>query len=282
MVEQRVEHILVGVGGDGSAAAIGWAIERARQHPVAIELLRSYDPLRTTQQAEHDVLARARERVAAGAPGGTRIETALSAAAVAPALIDEAASADLLVVGSRRGHPFWSALAGSLPLTIAARSDCVTVVVPDDATPRGRGSVVVGASGDDTSAEALRFAVAEAADAGAELEVVHAWTATPASLDEVVPPDPASDLEAHRGLLDAAVAQAEASRSGLRVRAVLEERSPANAIADRAGRARLLVLGSHRRGPIAGLVLGSTARELLPLTSTPLCIVPPTVRPPRR
>jgi len=81
--------------------------------------------------------------------------------------------------------------------------------------------------------------------------------------------------DAHRRELAEAVERVQSSHPRLRVRGFLEERPAAAALTDHAGDAVLLVLGSHRWGPLTGLVLGSTAREVLARTTTPLSIVPP-------
>lgn len=60
----------------------------------------------------------------------------------------------------------------------------------------------------------------------------------------------------------------------MRVAGYLEECLPATALRDRGAKADLIVIGSHREGPIVRAILGSTARELLRDAAVPLCIVP--------
>ncbi|MGN6326017.1 universal stress protein [Pseudolysinimonas sp.] len=271
----RIERIVIGVGGPSTEKAVGWAIERAGRRAAAIELVRGYDPLRTSEKAEGDALEEVRDRIVRRV-AETTVSTTLSAMATPDALVRAAARGDLLVVGSRRHRAIRSVLAGSVPLAVASRSSCATIIVPDDAVEHPGGPVVTGVSGDHTGDRAMLFAAREARDLDVELHAVHGWTASQASLEAgLVPPSLAEDRARHRRILDLALVRIEDARPGVRVRAVLDQQPPAWAIADQAEQAQLVVLGSHRWGPLAGIVLGSTAREVLSLTSTPVGIVPP-------
>jgi nucleotide-binding universal stress UspA family protein len=67
--------------------------------------------------------------------GGTAIETRLVEGAAASVLTDEAADADLLVVGSRGFGGFRELLLGSVGRQCAQHASCPVLVVPSQAVP---------------------------------------------------------------------------------------------------------------------------------------------------
>lgn len=146
--------------------------------------------------------------------------------------------------------------------------------------PRHAGRVVVGLD-ESSSTAALEWAVREVEASGARLEVVHAWTAPLPAFDPLVwIADTEAELRvAHRQQLDAALDRLQAEHPGARVTGYLEECLPVAALRDRGATADLIVIGSHRHGPIVRMTLGSTARDLLHDAVTPLCIVPSAVDP---
>jgi len=273
-----MENIVVGVGDRTAQRTLEWVIRRAAQHAVRITLVRAFDMLASDPLEEQTLLERAGERIARGAPGAV-VQLSLITAAVPVALRDAAEAADLLVLGTHRRNAIDSVLTGSIPLRVAAHSACATVIVPDDWKPGATQRViVVGVSDDRTSDRAMLFAAREAQSAMAELETLHAWTVvvpTIASPDRVAA-EPVQRAE-QRAVLSRALDRIRAAYPRVRVRGVLEQRATATALGDRAAQGQLLVIGSHRRGPLAGLILGSTARDLLRSLKAPLCIVPPGV-----
>ncbi len=270
-----MENVVVGVGNDPGQRAIEWVIRRASQRPVQVTLVRAFDMFASDPMEEEQLLERAGERIAERSPG-TVVRLSLVTAATSAALLEAAKEADLLVVGSHHRHPIDSLLTGSVPLHVAARSSCATVIVPDDWAAARHRTVVVGIADDGTSDRAMLFAAREAQAAGAELEALHAWSVavpTLASPDRVE--DEPAQRVGHRAVLTRALDRIRAAYPRVRVRGVLEQRSTATALAERAAQGQLLVLGSHRRGPVTGVILGSTARNALRTTTAPLCIVPP-------
>ncbi|HXR45525.1 MAG TPA: universal stress protein, partial [Pseudolysinimonas sp.] len=108
------------------------------------------------------------------------------------------------------------------------------------------------------------------------LDAIHAWTVdvpTLATPEQVV--DEATQRLDHREVLSRALDRIRAAYPRVRLRGLLEQRPTSDALSERSGHGQLIVLGSHRWGPIAGLVLGSTARDALRTATAPLCIVPP-------
>ncbi|MES1212773.1 MAG: universal stress protein, partial [Leifsonia sp.] len=61
---------------------------------------------------------------------------------------------------------------------------------------------------------------------------------------------------------------------GIVVREELTESFPAAALIQEARRCSLVVVGTHGRGEVGRLLLGSTARDVMHNTATPVCVVP--------
>jgi nucleotide-binding universal stress UspA family protein len=91
----------------------------------------------------------------------------------ASALIDAAAGASMLVVGSRGGGGFAALVLGSVSRYVATRADCPIVVVREETMAVHR-EVVIGVHDLDQPA-AIGFAFQEAALRKARLRAVHGW-----------------------------------------------------------------------------------------------------------
>lgn len=271
----RTLRITVGVDAEApSRLAVDWAIHQATIRPVAITLLTSFDMILDAPLAEEAHLGFERARILADAPG-TEVETLVAEGSIPEILSRYADSSDLLVIGSHRTRHYRSVLSGDLPARIAQHAHCPVVIVPDDWTPRD-GAVVVGLEDDGSSAAALERAARFAVDAGRELRILHAWMrpdppSDPVSLYLRVPADLHDEHHAH--LAEAARALREA-HPGLVIVEELYEGSTSNGLIAVAANAELVVIGSHRRGPLAGFLHGSVGRELLHYCATPLCVVP--------
>lgn len=270
-----MERILIGIDPEAASdVAVEWAIERGRRHEVELHAVSVVDLLLWDSTPLEERLAQLRERIASALPRA-RVTTALVDGPVVETLAAESERADLVAVGYHRRRPVRSILAGALPVRIAARSHCPTVVVPEDGGPR-KGPVVVGVADDASSEAAVEFAVREALAADAELLVVHAWSLPNPSMDTVADLVGRAELirRNHRDLLDELVARLRLAHPRLRLRPELVEAPGAVALERAAADARLLVVGTHRRGPVSGLILGSTLLDVLPFSPAPVCIVP--------
>jgi nucleotide-binding universal stress UspA family protein len=130
------------------------------------------------------------------------------------------------------------------------------------------------------SRPAFKWALELARANRGQLLVVHVVTPPTLALppEGYVPPTLYQDLEASarreaRKRLDALVGQAR--RAGVRTSAVLLEGVPHERVARaaRSKRADLLVIGTHGRGGLAKLFLGSVASRLVALTPRPVLTV---------
>ena len=104
------------------------------------------------------------------------------------------------------------------------------------------------------------------------LRIVHSWT-YPYDVIQLGGDDPRVTMrEAAQRELDAAVAQAEAL-GPLEIEAVLVEDGAAHALLAAADEADLLVLGSHGRGGLRSLLLGSVSQSVVQHAPCPVAVI---------
>lgn len=270
-----MERIVVSIDTEAaSQVAVDWVIRRARREPAEIRVVKAFDMLVDEPPDDAELLEATRSRIEEAVPGAT-VTTALIDGSIMEALVGQSASADLVVIGYHRRHPVLSTLSGALPARFAARSHCSTVIVPEDWEPRD-GGIVVGVGDDDVADTAVEFAVREAQHPRRALEVVHSWQLPTPSWDAVAALVASADdlRDAHRDILGSLVTRLRDAHPALDIREALTEGPAATSLLDAADDAELIVIGTHRRGPVSGLLLGSTAVDLLPRSRVPVCVVP--------
>ena len=276
------EKVVLAVdGGSASDAGIAWVIERSKSVPLDVEVTGVLDsgvappgsPLENRSPI-HDAVDRAAARITAGSPG-TKVTEIIRRGVPAKSLIAASAHADLLVLGTNKTSRLARIIHGTLPLRVAGRARCVTVVVPMDWRPRGFG-VVVGWEDDGTADVALEFAAREAERLGMELTIVHAFSMAPAlGADEAGAEIVHEELlEARRQALVSVAQKVRADYPGIEVRERFEPRSASLALVHAAAEAQLLVVGTHGRGALGGLILGSVSHDVLMNMPAPIGVVP--------
>ena len=155
------------------------------------------------------------------------------------------------------------------------QASCPVIVVHAAGDPGG--SVVVGADGTPAGKAAVDFAAREAAARKVELRVVHAWRVPvavalgPMAAAAPLDPEPLRNL-AHTVLEDA-IAAATAIAPGLVASSVPVEGDPASSILAAADGASLIVVGTHREGDLAALIVGSIGHTVLHDASAPVAFV---------
>lgn len=275
------EHVVVAVdGGMASNAALDWAIDRARSVDLHLEITTVVD-VDWIPQVDPDPVLDEHDRVVDEA--AKRVEfsdvavdfsTSVHHARPIPGLVDASRRADLLVIGSHKTHGATGLINGTLPLAIAARTRCPLVVVPVGWEP-SEGPVVVGVDAE-TGSAAMAFAATEATRLHAQLVAIRAWLVPPLVYGAwAAVASPFDDIEsAERAMLDQEVARIHADPQVLTVDAVLEYGRPSVVLAERAQDSRLAVVGTHGRGAVAGLLLGSVGHDLLMNMPSPIAVVP--------
>jgi len=141
--------------------------------------------------------------------------------------------------------------------------------------------IVAGLDDSPHAAEVLRFALYEASIRGTRLRAVHVWSGAPVvpmsgpGMIPVMATDEVRDAAAKR--LEELVSKVAAERAD-QVERVLAAGPAAETILHHARDAELIVVGTHARGPLGELILGSVSHYIARHARSPVLIVPP-VRP---
>jgi len=277
-----VEKVIVAVdGGPASRAAVEWVLERALTGPLLLELTTvvelGWAPAGGAEDDFHLVYERAiseaGRRVHEAAPSIKKTSVVRRGIPV-DELVRASATGDLLAIGTNKTGFMAGAVYGTLPLRLAAHSRCPLFVIPANWTARD-GPIVAGMEDNTSSDVALDFAAREASRLGETLVIVHAWT-IPATLGlddgAMIPFD--ALREAHEEILARAAERIRTEHPDLSVSVVLEQGPAAQALVDASREASLLVVGTHGRGAIAGLILGSVSHDVLMNLPCPVAVVP--------
>ena len=290
-------RIVVGVDESaGAASALRWAVHESetRGWPLTAVLAwdfvnqhhatgeKRFDP----EYGEADALA-ALNAIIARAIGANRtaaVEPKVVCDLAAPALIDTADGADLLVVGARGLGGFRSLLLGSVSQQCLHHATCPVAVVRDSVVEAAGSSrrIVVGVDGSTTSRRALEWAVEKGRLSHRPVEVVLAWGYFHSVGDPFVSIAFASDPlpVAARRVIDSMVEKTDTSGLPAPVIRTVASGGAAAAILDAAEDASLVVVGSRGIGGFAGLLLGSVSHQIVHHATCPVIVVPPSARAP--
>jgi nucleotide-binding universal stress UspA family protein len=277
------KRIVTGMdGSESSAVALRWAVEEAAVHGAALTavLVWSYldqhhadphapfDPHYGADQARDVLAGWVTEAVGTDA---SQVDLRVTCDLPAPGLVQAADAADLIVVGARGRGGFEGLLLGSVSHHVVESAHQPVAVVRTPGPVRD-GRVVVGIDGSTRSAQALRWAAAEARARGTRLDVVHAWQLQALAASPWGPGVP--DMEAVEGgareTLDAALA--DPALEGVDVQGHLVSGGASRAIIEQADGAGLIVTGSRGLGRVTSALLGSVTRQLLHHAPCPVVV----------
>jgi nucleotide-binding universal stress UspA family protein len=288
------QHRAIVVGVDGSAvsdAALDWAVDKAARENRPLHIVSAYslpmtgatplaapleDDLKAgTQKIAEKGVARVHER----APE-VRVTTTVRMAPPSVAILEAAADAGAVVVGSRGHRPLRGILLGSTALQVATHAPCPTIVVRDrgvravSTSPR---RIVVGTDGSDTSRNALSYAFAQADARGCELVIANAWFLDLSGGRPIEIAAAAAEQleEEQRALLERQVAGPASRHPSVVTRQVVVRDEPAAVLTRLSADAELLVIGSRGRGGFRSLLLGSVSRRVLHTAECPVAVVRP-------
>jgi nucleotide-binding universal stress UspA family protein len=132
--------------------------------------------------------------------------------------------------------------------------------------------IVVGLDGSVLSIDALRWAVGQARLTGADIHAVTGWEVPYTIM--IVPTYTEADYcrDAHQ-VLDRSVAEVQEAAPDVRIEKHLIQKRPALALTTAARGAQLLVIGSHGRGELPGVHLGSVASYCVHHAPCPVVVV---------
>jgi nucleotide-binding universal stress UspA family protein len=288
MNDQRTGRpVVVGVDGSRSALqAVRWAAREADRRRAPLRLVTTVGwvgptrfeyPLTGAGRDPREILlhqARTHLADAVEVAPGTMPEGEVVDGYPIPQLVAESRSAQLIAIGDRGLGGVVGLLVGSVAFGLGARGACPTVIVRGrtDATD---GPVVVGVDGSPVSEAALAFAFEQASMRRAPLVAVHVWWDL--LLDPVTLPSLDWDgiLLRERAQLAERTAGWQEKYPDVAVELFVARDHPAGVLVEHSRRAQLVVVGSHGRGGVSGLVLGSVSHAVLHRADCPVAIVRP-------
>jgi nucleotide-binding universal stress UspA family protein len=284
--------VVVGTDGSGHALrAVEWAAREAAARGASLRIVSvpwawpvSTPPgsywFAVSQDASDADRAAASAAVAAAADRAAELFPRLPVEAdVVPGypvqiLLDCAAEASLLVVGSRGAGGFAAMMLGSVSRCIATNSPCPAVVVKSEPMPV-RGEVVVGIREPEHAAAALRFGFEEAALRHSRLLVVHAW-GSPGLLEHTlqrrIDQDEVAAIAAER--LQKLLDECRSEYPAVELETQIVHDHPGRALSVASGRADLVVLGRHHIPRSDGPAIGSALHTVLDHAPGPVAIIP--------
>ena len=189
-----------------------------------------------------------------------------------------AENADLLVLGAvGTGGTHWSDLGSTAAELLARRSGAPVVIVRGEEPAPGPAPVVVGIDGSDASSRAIGFAFDFASRHGGELVAVHSWSDAPLDPYARVQRWELSWSEMRTDaleLISRSLAGWTERYPDVLVRRTISAERAASTLFEEGKRARLLVVGSHGRGRIRRLLLGSVSNAAVHHAPCPVAVLP--------
>lgn len=283
------------VGIDGSAVArnaAAWAAGEAARRGCALRIVyadQTAQPVLTGIAGLHwpqENANRVREQVRswldqaeATAREFAKVEVVTASQPGTPekVLIAESAEADLLVVGDRGFGGFAGLLAGSVAVKVVAHARSPVVVVPDVGDPPRfpmSGPVVAGVDDPVSAVPVLDEAFAIADGLGVALRAVHAWEIVGLDLKWLRSRIPEGELaELEQSFLAEVLADGAERFPDVPVERIVRRGPAVPELLGQAADARLVVVGAHGRGGVAGAHLGATSHKLIHHAPCPLLIV---------
>ncbi|MDF2563189.1 MAG: hypothetical protein K0R99_4635 [Microbacterium sp.] len=270
-----MERIVLGYDGSPAAvSALNWTAARSTRGMTKVDVVLVASPSTKDRTPGVERLAEAEAALRERIPG-LEVELHRLDGAVTTSLAEAAEGADLVVIGIHTGHPIRAAVNGWTPLRLSLRLQTPVCIVPAGWT-EGDDPVTVGIADDGSSDAALDFGIAEAGTTGVGLRLVHSWLMPSPTFDygTALTVDPEVVIDEHRRVLDAAAQRVLRHRPTLPVTKELIRDSRSAALLRFTSRSSLLLIGTHRRGVLAGALLGSVAQEVLWRADCPVCVVP--------
>lgn len=285
--------IVVAVDGSpASHAAVVWAARDAAMHSIPLTLFHAvvtpaatYPPvpypeslLVKLEDEGRREIAHALKLAEEAMPADHKVTIKTESVYSTPALplIKMSGEAEMIVVGSSGRGLLARGLLGSVSSTVVRHASCPVAVIRDEDVPDPvRGPVLVGIDGSPASELATAIAFDQASRRGVDLVALHAWS------DVAVLELPAFDWEAVEAEAERSLAEAVAGwrerYPDVTVRRVLARDLPAQQLIQqsKSTEAQLVVVGSHGRGGLTGLILGSVSNTVLHSVRVPVIVARP-------
>jgi nucleotide-binding universal stress UspA family protein len=289
--EQAAPEIVVGIGDSGPShcsAALQLAARLSGQRKSALTLVHGCLPrlslalrdeaLERYLRHGQKLLEEAAQALSAMVDESIPVSLAALPQTGVEALLDEAGSAEVLVLQRRSQSTVGRVLSGRTSDTVAAQAACpVMVVQHDHQFGNGKRGVVVGI-GAHSGLMALKVGIAEATARRCPLTAVYVWDLQfSPTFGAGIDPDDEELAEATRwadSVLEEAVseearAHPEVDFHARSVRGVIED-----ALLTECENAELLVVERHRDAHLASIGLGTLTRHLLDHAPCPVMVTP--------
>jgi nucleotide-binding universal stress UspA family protein len=269
------EPVVVGIdGSDLATAALAWGVDAARRRSCPLRLVHTCG--RSGRAAGEEMLDDAAARAERAIPG-LDVSTVLDNGHPADALLKQASDASMVVLGARGRSDLSSLLAGSTSLQVAMHAPCPVVVIRllgENAPPGpSAGRVVVGVDDSARSERAVDLAFREAASRGVGLTAVLTWLGPDIDTDASPAHEWQQAADDEQAILMQRLAGPCAEFPGVDVLEKVVGGDPAAALVDESRGAELIVVGSHGRGGLGGILRGSVSHTLLHHAHCPVAVV---------
>jgi nucleotide-binding universal stress UspA family protein len=271
--------IIVGVDGSpASRVAVDWAARDAALRGADLKLVHVLVPpavmafpevpmppgFMEWQDEEGRRLLDSAVKTVEEAGAQVEVSTEMVSGPAVPVLADLSSSAQMIVVGCRGHGALARGLLGSISTGLAHHAHCPVAIIHDEdpLMPHpSKAPVVVGVDGSPASENAVAIAFEQASFRGVDLLAVHAWSDT--GVFEFPGADWSTLQAAGEQTLSERLAGWQERYPDVLVRRVVVADKPAHQLLEQAESAQLLVVGSHGRGGIAGMLLGSVSTSVL-------------------
>jgi nucleotide-binding universal stress UspA family protein len=266
--------VVVGADGSPSAmAAVRWAVAEARMRrvPLGVVHVASGD---AADAALDGILSDAVSAASAEAAGEElEIGSARLAGDPVSTLTDLSANAAMVVLGRHGGSTRMHRLLGSVSTGVLHHARCPVAVVHADPTVSAsarRRPVLVGVDGSRHSVQAAEIAFEEAAWRG--VDVVAMYVCDGVGGPSANRAEVAAKQEEAEYQLDTALTPLGERHPGVAVHRLIRFESPARQLLIQGERAQLVVVGSHGRGALAGVLLGSVSTAVVRDVRAPVIV----------
>lgn len=281
------------VGVDGSAAsnsAVSWAARDAALRGLPLTLVHMVNLAPTwpempmlagvsvwLEEDGRQVIEQAIKMVKDGsAEHKVQISSQLIWSPPTPTLIELSREAEMLVVGSHGRGAVARGLLGSVSSGVVRRATCPVAVIRAEGTSGAHpvdpesAPVLLGIDGSPASELATAIAFDEASCRGVDLNAVHAWSDV--EVVELPGLDWSACQEEAAQVLAERLAGWQERYPDVKVHRCVVCDRPARRLLKEAPSAQLVVVGSHGRGGLAGMLLGSVSNAVVHSVHTPVIV----------